>query len=184
MPFTVFHMGPGIAFKAIRPSCFSLTVFGFTQVLIDLEPAYWMYQGAAELHRFFHTFLGALLVGVIGMLVGKPVCQLLLKFWNSRLSPDQMKYLGTDDGITWKAATGGAFIGSLSHVFFDSLMHLDIHPLAPFLIANPLLDLVSKDPVDIYDLCLLLGILGLSWMLIKSFMRKDFKTNRDLVNND
>lgn len=38
MPFTPFHLGPAAALKIVLPTSFSFTVFGFTQVLIDIEP--------------------------------------------------------------------------------------------------------------------------------------------------
>ncbi len=34
MPFTPFHMGPGTAIKAVTGRHFSLTIFGFAQVLM------------------------------------------------------------------------------------------------------------------------------------------------------
>jgi hypothetical protein len=38
MPFTPLHMGPGIAIKAIARRRFSLMVFGWSQILMDLQP--------------------------------------------------------------------------------------------------------------------------------------------------
>jgi hypothetical protein len=38
MPFTPFHMGPGLLMKVGLQGSFSLMVFGWTQVLIDLQP--------------------------------------------------------------------------------------------------------------------------------------------------
>ena len=37
MPFTPFHMGPGLAVKAVCGRYFSLVVFGFSQVAIDIN---------------------------------------------------------------------------------------------------------------------------------------------------
>jgi hypothetical protein len=38
MPFTPLHMGPGLAVKAVMQRKFSLLVFGWSQVVIDLQP--------------------------------------------------------------------------------------------------------------------------------------------------
>jgi hypothetical protein len=38
MPFTPIHMGPGILIKAILQGSFSLMVFGWTQIVMDIQP--------------------------------------------------------------------------------------------------------------------------------------------------
>ncbi len=38
MPFTPVHMGPGILIKALLQSSFSLMVFGWTQIIMDIQP--------------------------------------------------------------------------------------------------------------------------------------------------
>ena len=45
MPFTPFHPGAGAVFKATGGRHFSFMVFGGTQVLMDLEPAYMLLTG-------------------------------------------------------------------------------------------------------------------------------------------
>ena len=37
MPFTPFHMGPGIAIKVLLKGCFSLMVFGWAQKIIQRD---------------------------------------------------------------------------------------------------------------------------------------------------
>jgi hypothetical protein len=69
MPITPFHFGPGLAFKSVTGSWFSFTVFCFAQVVIDLEPAWFMLTGDAYIHRFLHTYFGATLAGA-GALAG------------------------------------------------------------------------------------------------------------------
>ena len=59
MPFTPFHMGPGLAIKAVSGRYLSLMVFGFSQVAMDIEPLVRMIRGDAVLHGFTHTYLGA-----------------------------------------------------------------------------------------------------------------------------
>ena len=38
MPFTPLHMGPGILIKSLLQGCFSLMVFGWTQIVMDIQP--------------------------------------------------------------------------------------------------------------------------------------------------
>ncbi len=70
MPVTPFHFGPGALAKAAAPKHFSLIVFGLTQVAIDLESLYFLVQGSWPVHRLLHTFAGAGLVALGGMLLG------------------------------------------------------------------------------------------------------------------
>ena len=69
MPFTPLHMGPGLAVKAVMQRKFSLLVFGWSQVVIDLQPLLAMTTGRVELHGFSHTLLGATLIGLLLKLV-------------------------------------------------------------------------------------------------------------------
>lgn len=38
MPFTPIHMGPGILIKSLLQGSFSLMVFGWTQIVMDIQP--------------------------------------------------------------------------------------------------------------------------------------------------
>lgn len=49
MPFTPFHMGPGIAIKAMLQGSFSLMVFGWAQIVMDLQPLFVMITGEGHL---------------------------------------------------------------------------------------------------------------------------------------
>lgn len=57
MPFTPFHMGPGILLKALLQGSFSLMVFGWSQIVMDLQPLIAMLTGMGKLHGFTHTYL-------------------------------------------------------------------------------------------------------------------------------
>jgi hypothetical protein len=158
MPFTPFHLGPAAALKAAAPRHLSFTVFGFTQVLIDLEPLYYMLRHEAILHRFFHTYAGATLVGLAGVVLGRPVCQWLLLVLHRLGNQAQRANARAASRIPLGAAVAGAFLGVYSHVLLDSIMHADIRPLAPFSQANPLFRVLSLDAL--HQLCLGAGIVG------------------------
>ena len=62
MPFTPYHMGPGMIFKVIFQGSFSILLFGWTQVLIDLQPLIVLISGVGNSHGLSHTFLGSFLL--------------------------------------------------------------------------------------------------------------------------
>lgn len=164
MPFTPFHLGPGAAIKAVAGRFFSLTVFGFAQVLIDLEPLIRILRHDKVLHGFTHTYLGALAIGLLALFLGKLVCRQLLKTWNRLLNFKYLRRLQVNPDISWLAASTGAVIGTVSHVFLDSIMHADMQPFWPFGHANGMLHCI---PVAwLYLLCVVLGMLGLMTLLV------------------
>lgn len=176
MPFTPFHMGPGLAIKAVCGRYFSLMVFGFSQVAIDIEPLVRIIRGDAVLHGFTHTYLGASLIGLVSVVVGRPVCQFLLNYW--RLDPDSpfMNWLRGPKVISWRATIVGAFVGTYSHVFLDSIMHSDMQPLAPVSKANGLLHVISVD--ELHVLCVLSGALGALLLFALFLVRRGARVDR------
>ncbi|HWN70451.1 MAG TPA: DUF4184 family protein [Haliangium sp.] len=164
MPFTPFHLGPAVAIKAAAPRRFSFLVFGFSQVLIDLEPAYYMLQGQAFVHRFFHTYVGATVIGVAALVIGRPVCTWALRLGRALAG---RAAAGTRDRSEPRIGLGpaalAAFVGAYSHVLLDSVMHADIRPLAPFSQANPLFRVISLDALHTFCMaCAILGLVGLA----------------------
>ena len=158
MPFSPYHFGPGAAIKAVAPRHFSFTIFCFAQVATDCETAYYMVQGAYPWHRFFHTYTGATVVAMFSIFAGRPICQFALRSWSESRDMPFKKYFPTSPVIPWGSAAAGAFIGTYSHVFLDSIMHRDITPLMPFSAANPLYLLIG--PVTLHLVCLILGVCG------------------------
>lgn len=159
MPFTPFHMGPGMAVKAVGRRHFSLMVFGFNQIAMDIEPLVHMIRGDAVLHGFTHTYLGATLIAMISIVIGRPVCQYIL---NTLIAEDDDIRLSRHREIFWPAAVIAGFVGSYSHVFFDSLMHADMHPFAPFSKSSGLLHLIPVRTLHVA--CVVSGVVGLaSW---------------------
>lgn len=132
MPFTPFHLGPGAAMKAVGGRHFSFMVFGGAQVLMDLEPLVRLIAGSSIVHGPTHSVPGALLVGMVAALTGKPVSEFVLRLLRIRHEP-----------ISWLASCMGAFLGTVSHVLLDAIMHGDTQPWWPLSSANPFLGLVS-----------------------------------------
>jgi hypothetical protein len=158
MPFTPFHFGPGAAIKAVAPRYFSFTIFCFAQVTTDCETAYYMLRGRYPWHRFFHTYIGATIMGFGCVLIGRPICQFALRLWRDWLAAPFKPYFPTSPTISMGSAFTGAFIGTYSHVLLDSIMHRDVAPFMPFSPANPFYRLVGE--VALHASCILLGLLG------------------------
>jgi len=147
MPFTPLHLGPGAAFKALGGARFSFMVFGGSQVLMDLEPMVQMLRGASVLHGSSHTLGGALAIGALAGAIGRPISAFVLERLRIPHHP-----------FTWRASFAGAFVGTLSHLLLDGLMHPDMHPLRPLSDAAPWFGAL---PVGALHLaCLALGALG------------------------
>ena len=64
MPFTPIHMGPGILIKSLLQGSFSLMVFGWTQIVMDIQPLIVLISGEGHLHGFTHTYIGAILIAI------------------------------------------------------------------------------------------------------------------------
>lgn len=143
-------MGPGILVKALLQSSFSLMVFGWSQIVMDLQPLVAIVTGEGKLHGFTHTYVGSALIALFSAITGKYLSQWALVVLSN----------GAQRGITirWWVAFLSAFIGSYSHVILDSIMHTDIEPLSPFSQSNELLGLVSV--ATLHKFCLYSGLVG------------------------
>ena len=151
MPFTPFHMGPGIAIKAVLQGSFSLMVFGWAQILMDLQPLFALITGEGRLHGFSHTFLGASLITLAAAVTGKYLSELAFKFF--RLLQE-----GPAIHIQWWIAFVSAAIGCFSHVILDGIIHGDMTPFQPLTDLNPLLGLITVE--HLHDFCMVTGYLG------------------------
>ena len=149
MPFTPLHLGPGLLLKAALGRRFSFMVFGGTQVLMDIEPALGMLRVWPVLHGYTHTVLGALLIGTVAGIIGRPIRELALRRLHIAHPP-----------FTWASSFAGAYVGTFSHVALDAIMHADMAPFWPLLAGNPWLGAVSLDTLHIA--CFAAGLLGLA----------------------
>lgn len=150
MPFTPFHMGPGIVIKAVLQGSFSLMVFGWAQIVMDIQPLIVLLSGEGHLHGFSHTYIGATLIATFSALSGKYLSEVGLfvlginREWNVN--------------IAWWVAFLSAAIGTFSHVLLDSIMHADVEPFAPFIFSNLFLGLISVSAL--HKFCLYSGLIG------------------------
>ena len=148
MPFTPLHMGPGIVVKACLQGAFSLMVFGWSQILIDIQPLVVMLTDRGELHGFSHTFIGASLIAIIAAPSGKYLGEIGLRIVRM---PEY-------NPISWRVAIISAFIGTYSHVFIDAIMHSDIEPFSPFSNQSTWHGFISIDMLHL--LCVASALVG------------------------
>lgn len=148
MPFTPFHLGPGMALKALAGRHLSFMVFGGSQVLMDLEPLFGIIQGKATLHGLSHTVAGAAVIGAAAAVSGKPISTWALRTMNVPHS-----------GLTWRCAWVSAYVGTFSHIGLDAVMHADMAPFWPFGARNPWLGIVDIN--TLHGICAAAAGLGL-----------------------
>ena len=159
MPFTPIHLGAGLAAKALGQRQFSLMIFAGSQVLMDIEPLLGIIYGWPVLHGVTHTLGGALLIGTIAALIGKPISQWVLRYFRY----DKWS-------MVWRNGFISAYIGTFSHIGLDAIMHSDMNPLLPIQYGNPWLITITVDQLHL--LCLMLGIIGGLMMIIQKYWPK------------
>ncbi len=161
MPVTPFHFGAGLAAKGAAPQRFGFFAFCAANVFMDLEPLYYMLARQFPLHRFFHTFVGSALIGLLTVLLFSSLGWVDQKL---RLNLNRLKGEFHAPAVWW-----GALSGAFSHVLLDSLVHADVHPFAPFIQINPFVGFLS--PYFVENLLIFMGFLGLVLLGLRFILR-------------
>ena len=151
MPFTPLHMGPGILIKALLQGSFSLMVFGWAQIVMDVQPLFVLITGDGHLHGFSHTYIGATLLAIFSALSGKYLSEIGLKILGLAEKTNPVN-------IAWWVAFVSAFIGTYSHVVLDSIMHSDVEPFYPLSQENSLLGLITMG--EFHQSCVFSALVG------------------------
>lgn len=151
MPITPFHFGFGAALHGTAPKTVSFLAFCATNVLIDIESLYNLIHRRDQVHAFLHTYVGASLVAVGTLCLFIVMRWFASRFWLPNL-------LAWRD-LNIRQVSVGAAMGAYSHVIFDSIMHSDIRPFAPFSETNDLYGVISL--TELHLLCLGLAVFGL-----------------------
>lgn len=151
-------MGPGILVKAILRGSFSLMVFGWAQIVMDIQPLFVLITGEGHLHGFSHTVIGATLLAVFSALTGKYLSEFGLRLLGVWQDSSQI--------IAWWVVWLSAFIGTYSHVALDAVMHSDVEPWWPWSLDNVWYGWLSA--ADMHLWCLYSGGIGGSVYLLIS----------------
>ncbi len=162
MPFTPVHLGPGLLIKAILHSSFSLMVFAWAQIIMDIQPLIVMISGTGHLHGFSHTYLGATLLALFSALSGRSLSLFGLKV---------MGLANKQTQITWLVAFISAFIGTYSHVILDAIMHSDVEPYYPLTLNNHFFGLINIE--QLHQWCFYSGLIGaIIYYIVQYFFQK------------
>lgn len=166
MPFTPLHMGPGMAVKAIAQDKFSLIIFGWAQILVDLQPLVVVLTQEGQIHGLTHTFVGGAVLGVAAAASGKPLAEALLNLFRKKEKPRIQ--------ISWKIAWWSGLVGGLSHVLLDALIYPDMSPFWPFVKGNSMNVFTSR---GITAFCIYSGLAGLLvyfvWRAVERLSRQN-----------
>ena len=150
MPFTPLHMGPGMAVKAIAQDKFSLIIFGWAQILVDLQPLVVVLTHEGQIHGVTHTFVGGAVLGAAAAASGKPMAEALLNLFRKKEKPRIR--------ISWKIAWWSGLVGGLSHVLLDGLIYADMSPFWPF-VQGTRMDIFTSRGMTAF--CIFSGLAGL-----------------------
>jgi membrane-bound metal-dependent hydrolase YbcI (DUF457 family) len=156
MPFTPFHVGPAIPVKAAMDKKFSLLVYAWAQIVMDLQPLIVILTRRGRTHGITHTFLGAAVLGAVAVVTGKYLGELILNLLSFGKRPKAI--------IPWRVAILSGFVGSFSHVLLDALVYSDMSPFWPFSNENLRIGFSSFEMILF---CVVSGVAGLvAWGVI------------------
>lgn len=159
MPFTPFHLGPGALIKSLIPRWFSFRVFVLSQIVIDCETAWNIFNAHDRLHTFFHSYIGVNVAILITLAIAVFYSQIAHLLVNAKdLRTNLFKPPAPLAVVT------AAIVGGWSHVFLDSIMHSDMRPFWPLTEVNSSLELIDVGRLHLYCLAGFVGagiVLGL-----------------------
>jgi membrane-bound metal-dependent hydrolase YbcI (DUF457 family) len=160
MPFTPFHLGPGLLLGLLLLSCVDLPTFLLASVIVDVEPFLLLYFNLRyPLHGLLHTFLGgALLAFLLAALMNRlrNAFSPLMSFFRIKQTP------------SFKNTLLASLFGIYLHILLDSFLYQDIRPFYPFEL-NPLFSQDMFIGFAIYGLCILSFISVVAIYVIKLF---------------
>ncbi len=162
MPFTPFHVGPAVPVKAILDKKFSLLVYAWAQVVMDLQPLIVILTGRGRTHGITHTFAGAAVLGAVAVVTGKVLSEFVLNLLSFGKRPKVV--------IPWRVAILSGLVGTFSHVLLDALVYSDMSPFWPFTDEGFPIGVGSYEMIAF---CVVSGVVGLVvWGVVALVKRK------------
>ncbi len=129
MPLTPLHLGPGILLGFVFHKRLGIFALALGSVILDIECVYKILTGDYLLHAgFFHSFIGAIIAGIILGLVLYPLNNKIYRF---------KRWLKIEQKCSFSMIISGSIIGTVFHVFLDAFLYPEMKPFYPLTI-NPL----------------------------------------------
>lgn len=154
MPFTPFHLGPGLGIGLPLRKYVHATTFIVANVILDVEPFLVLYLGLDyPLHGYLHSLLSALLVGLILGYSTFKLERFIQPFYRKIL-------LEPNSSLSMKSFLAAGVLGTVFHVLLDSPLYADIRPFYP-LSTNPFYSPSFSASLGIAVLCIWMGIFGI-----------------------
>jgi len=156
MPFTPFHLGPGLGLGLPLRKYLHAPTFLLANVIVDMEPFLVLFLGLRyPLHGYLHTFLLAIPLGIVlgyAMFLLERFLQPLYKIF----------LFETGDSLSLKSFIVAGVLGVGFHVLLDTPLYSDITPFYP-IIANPFYNPALI--LEIYSLCVWMGGIGIIYYI-------------------
>jgi hypothetical protein len=166
MPFTPYHVGPGLLLKAVLPRHFSLTAFTVTQIAVDVEPLYHLVGRQTPVHGPAHSLLVASAIGVAVGAALRGITRAEAERSPAGLVASARRLPGLRAEFSLTGSLAGGLLGGLTHVLLDATTNADVLPFWPASDQNPLLGLAT--PAALRLDCVLAGVLGLVALAARS----------------
>ena len=142
MPFTPYHEGPALVIGLIFLKFIDLPTLLISSVIIDLEPlVVILFKLHYPFHGFFHTFLGATIMGTVTFFAMLPTRKYFTPILN---------FFGIHQTIKKSNILVAAYLGVYKHILLDALLYIEMNPFFP-LTGNPLCCLVPS--YSVYMFC-------------------------------
>ena len=165
MPFTPYHFGPNAAAGMFFNRIINLPAFIFVNVAMDIEPGIVLLMKSSIYpeHGFFHSFGGAIIIGLLFSL-----------FYISIKGPAHafMAAIRLPQSRSIGPIIFGSLLGACLHTVFDSFLYRDITPFYPF-DYNPFYGLIS--PPDLRMLCVISYGLAAVFYILKLALGKKIR---------
>ena len=161
MPFTPFHLGPGLLIGMLLFSYVDFASIMISSVAVDVEPfIIAMFRLNLPLHGFFHTYVGGTVIAVVtavGIYLVRGLLSRVLGLFRIRQESSFKRVLYT------------SLFGVYFHILLDAFLYGEMNPFYP-LTGNPLLGLVGFSGV--YEFCTFTFIFGFILYVYKFILRK------------
>ena len=166
MPFTPFHLGPGLLISLIFLSFIDIPTFLIASVIVDIEPfLVLVFDLNYPLHGFFHSFLGGFIVAVLlSMIMSK-----IRRYFTPLLT-----FFKIEQSISFKKILFSSICAIFLHILLDSPIYLDIRPFFPFEF-NPFYRSTFMPGLIEYLICVWCFIGAIFVYIIRLFQHKNRK---------